>query len=43
MVRHPATPETLLATHHSGEPLSAENGFPLRLVVPHLYGYKSPK
>ncbi|MGX9883190.1 molybdopterin-dependent oxidoreductase [Streptomyces sp. NPDC002276] len=34
---------TLLATHHNGEPLTAEHGFPLRLVVPHLYGYKSPK
>ncbi|MEW1828128.1 molybdopterin-dependent oxidoreductase [Streptomyces sp. NPDC088196] len=36
-------PQTLLATHHNGEPLTAEHGFPLRLVVPHLYGYKSPK
>lgn len=35
--------QTLLATHHNGEPLTAEHGFPLRLVVPHLYGYKSPK
>jgi DMSO/TMAO reductase YedYZ molybdopterin-dependent catalytic subunit len=35
--------ETLLATHHNDEPLTAEHGFPLRLVVPHLYGYKSPK
>ncbi|MGW6008376.1 sulfite oxidase-like oxidoreductase [Streptomyces sp. NPDC055210] len=37
------SPEALLATHHNGEPLTAEHGFPLRLVVPHLYGYKSPK
>ncbi|MFJ9248520.1 molybdopterin-dependent oxidoreductase [Streptomyces sp. NPDC101776] len=36
-------PRTLLTTHHNGEPLTAEHGFPLRLVVPHLYGYKSPK
>ncbi|MFJ7903600.1 sulfite oxidase-like oxidoreductase [Streptomyces sp. NPDC096198] len=36
-------PGTLLATHHNGEPLTAEHGFPLRLVVPHLYGYKSAK
>ncbi|MEV6483978.1 molybdopterin-dependent oxidoreductase [Streptomyces sp. NPDC051576] len=36
-------PQTLLATHHDGEPLTAEHGFPLRLVVPHLYGYKSAK
>ncbi|WP_443065729.1 molybdopterin-dependent oxidoreductase [Streptomyces sp. NBC_00503] len=34
---------TLLATHHNGEPLTVEHGFPLRLVVPHLYGYKGPK
>ncbi|MFE4454080.1 molybdopterin-dependent oxidoreductase [Streptomyces sp. NPDC056796] len=38
-----ATPRTLLATHHNGESLTAEHGFPLRLVVPHLYGYKSAK
>ncbi len=36
-------PQTLLTTHHNGEPLTAEHGFPLRLVVPHLYGYKSAK
>ncbi|MER7908861.1 molybdopterin-dependent oxidoreductase [Streptomyces sp. NPDC096068] len=35
--------QTLLATHHNGEPLTVEHGFPLRLVVPHLYGYKGPK
>ncbi|MFD9612174.1 molybdopterin-dependent oxidoreductase [Streptomyces sp. NPDC059083] len=34
---------TLMATHHDGEPLTVEHGFPLRLVVPHLYGYKGPK
>ncbi|MEU3027982.1 molybdopterin-dependent oxidoreductase [Streptomyces incarnatus] len=38
-----SSPETLLVTHHNGEPLTAEHGFPLRLVVPHLYGYKSAK
>ncbi|MDH6217893.1 DMSO/TMAO reductase YedYZ molybdopterin-dependent catalytic subunit [Streptomyces pseudovenezuelae] len=27
-------PQILLATHHDGEPLTAEHGFPLRLVVP---------
>ncbi|WP_328635038.1 molybdopterin-dependent oxidoreductase [Streptomyces sp. NBC_00356] len=36
-------PDTMLATHHNGEVLTAEHGFPLRLVVPHLYGYKSVK
>ncbi|WNI20783.1 molybdopterin-dependent oxidoreductase [Streptomyces sp. ITFR-16] len=38
-----ASEGTLLATHHNGEPLTVEHGFPLRLVVPHLYGYKGPK
>jgi DMSO/TMAO reductase YedYZ molybdopterin-dependent catalytic subunit len=35
--------EVLLATHHDGEPLTAEHGFPLRLIVPHLYAWKSVK
>ncbi|GAA4079722.1 MULTISPECIES: molybdopterin-dependent oxidoreductase [Streptomyces] len=38
-----ASERTLMATHHNGEPLTVEHGFPLRLVVPHLYGYKGPK
>ncbi len=33
----------LLVTHRNGEPLTAEHGFPLRLVVPHLYAWKGPK
>jgi DMSO/TMAO reductase YedYZ molybdopterin-dependent catalytic subunit len=33
----------VLATHHDGEQPTAEHGFPLRLVAPHLYGYKSAK
>ena len=33
----------LLATHHDGQPLSAEHGYPLRLIVPHLYAWKSVK
>jgi DMSO/TMAO reductase YedYZ molybdopterin-dependent catalytic subunit len=36
-------PENLLATHHDGQPLSAEHGGPVRLVVPHLYFWKSAK
>lgn len=36
-------PENLLATHHSGEPLPAEHGGPIRLLVPHLYLWKSAK
>jgi DMSO/TMAO reductase YedYZ molybdopterin-dependent catalytic subunit len=35
--------ENLLATHHDGEPLAAEHGGPVRLVVPHLYFWKSAK
>jgi len=35
--------EVLLATHHDGEPLIPEHGYPLRLIVPHLYAWKSVK
>ena len=34
---------SLLATHRNGEPLTPEHGYPLRLVVPHLYAWKGPK
>jgi DMSO/TMAO reductase YedYZ molybdopterin-dependent catalytic subunit len=33
----------LLATSRDGEPLTPEHGFPVRLVVPHLYAWKGPK
>jgi len=35
--------EVLLATHHDGEPLPLDHGYPLRLIVPHLYAWKSVK
>jgi DMSO/TMAO reductase YedYZ molybdopterin-dependent catalytic subunit len=35
--------KVLLATHHDGEPLSPDHGYPLRLIVPHLYAWKSVK
>ena len=35
--------EVLFATHHDGEPLSPDHGYPLRLIVPHLYAWKSVK
>ncbi|HEY6351835.1 MAG TPA: sulfite oxidase-like oxidoreductase [Candidatus Angelobacter sp.] len=35
--------DVLLATHHGGEPLTPEHGYPLRLIVPHLYAWKSVK
>jgi len=36
-------PETMLAYRVNGKDLSPENGFPLRLVVPRMYAYKSVK
>ena len=33
----------LLAHSHDGEPLARDHGWPLRLVVPHLYFWKSAK
>jgi DMSO/TMAO reductase YedYZ molybdopterin-dependent catalytic subunit len=38
-----AADKTLLATHQHGSRLTPEHGFPLRLVVPHLYAWKSVK
>lgn len=37
------SPRSILATHVNGEPLTPEHGWPLRLVVPHLYSFKGPK
>ncbi|HVB87365.1 MAG TPA: sulfite oxidase-like oxidoreductase [Candidatus Dormibacteraeota bacterium] len=36
-------PSTLFALKHNGEPLPSDHGYPLRLVVPHLYAWKSVK
>jgi DMSO/TMAO reductase YedYZ molybdopterin-dependent catalytic subunit len=36
-------PDVLFAFEHDGEALTAEHGGPLRLVVPHLYAWKSVK
>ncbi len=36
-------PQTLLAWQHNGADLDPDHGYPLRLVVPHLYGWKSAK
>lgn len=38
-----AATETILATHKDEAPLSPEHGYPLRLVVPCLYAWKSVK
>lgn len=37
------SPRVLFATHLGGEPLLPEHGWPVRLILPHLYGYKGPK
>ena len=36
-------PANLVATHFAGEPLRPEHGGPARLLVPHLYLWKSAK
>jgi DMSO/TMAO reductase YedYZ molybdopterin-dependent catalytic subunit len=33
----------MLAYEFQGSPLSVEHGFPVRLIVPHLYAYKAAK
>jgi DMSO/TMAO reductase YedYZ molybdopterin-dependent catalytic subunit len=38
-----ADAQALFATHHNGEPLTPDHGYPVRLVVPHLYAWKGPK
>ena len=38
-----AAEDTLLATHRDDDRLTPEHGYPLRLVVPSLYGWKSVK
>lgn len=35
--------DVLFADKHDGQPLTPEHGWPLRLVVPHLYFWKSAK
>jgi DMSO/TMAO reductase YedYZ molybdopterin-dependent catalytic subunit len=35
--------DVILATHHDGLPLAPDHGYPLQLIVPHLYSWKSAK
>ena len=36
-------PQSLLVLRVNGEPLSLEHGFPARIFIPHLYGWKHAK
>jgi DMSO/TMAO reductase YedYZ molybdopterin-dependent catalytic subunit len=38
-----AAADALFAVARNGEELSPEHGFPVRLIVPHLYAWKGPK
>lgn len=38
-----ASSRAVFATHLAGVPLTPEHGWPARLVLPHLYGWKGPK
>ncbi len=38
-----ASSRAVFATHLDGVPLTPEHGWPARLVLPHLYGWKGPK
>ena len=38
-----ADASSLLVTHRDGEVLTPDHGYPVRLVVPHLYAWKGPK
>ena len=38
-----ARPENLLCTHRNGDALDAKHGGPMRLIVHHLYAWKSAK
>jgi DMSO/TMAO reductase YedYZ molybdopterin-dependent catalytic subunit len=35
--------DAVFATHHNGEPLEPGHGYPMRLVIPRLYAWKSAK
>jgi DMSO/TMAO reductase YedYZ molybdopterin-dependent catalytic subunit len=35
--------DALFATYHNGEPLEPGHGYPMRLVIPRLYAWKSAK
>ena len=42
-IKEALEPDTMLAYKVNGKYLSSENGFPLRLIIPRMYAYKSVK
>jgi DMSO/TMAO reductase YedYZ molybdopterin-dependent catalytic subunit len=36
-------PDALIAYRMNGQPLAPEHGYPVRFVMPHMYGYKGAK
>ena len=42
-IKEAIEPDTMLAYKVNGKDLPPENGFPLRLIIPRMYGYKSVK
>ena len=42
-IKEALEPETMLGYRVNGKDLSPENGFPLRLIIPRMYGYKGVK
>jgi DMSO/TMAO reductase YedYZ molybdopterin-dependent catalytic subunit len=42
-VKDAMLPGVMLAYHINGQPLLREGGYPVRLIVPPMYGYKSVK
>lgn len=42
-IEHFDQADNVIATHHDGEPISADHGAPVRVIVPRLYFWKGAK